>query len=79
MIIHHPGMPRSSFAADEAYRQAVFAEIRNAPTKEKAQEIALRLWHHMNATQEGFICPGCGNCAMIEDAASVPVPMPPES
>lgn len=59
------------------YRKKAFDEIRDARTKEEAQEIALRLWHHLNATQEGFICPGCANCAIVEDdAADLPPPSP---
>ncbi len=79
MIIHHPGMSRLILAPDEAYRQKVFEEIRNAPTKEKAQEVALRLWHHMRATQEGFICPGCGNCDCVITEGAVSAPQPPDS
>ena len=41
------------------YRLGFFARIRDAKTKEEAQELALELWYHMHATQEGFACPGC--------------------
>lgn len=53
--------------AAENYRRCLFEQIKNAKDKKEAQQIALTLWHHMNATQEGFICRGCSNCAFVED------------
>lgn len=58
-------MPR-----DADFRRETFEQIRDAKTKEEAQQIALRLWHDMNATQEGFICIGCANCVIVEDAVA---------
>lgn len=59
-----------------SYRQKIFARIKASRTKEEAQQVALELWHHMNFTQEGFICPGCANCAIAEDVADFPQPPP---
>lgn len=54
-------------SSDSAYRARMFQQIKEAPTKEAAQQAALELWHHLNSTQEGWICPGCANCALAED------------
>jgi hypothetical protein len=58
-------------------RAELFRRIKTATTIEEAQLVALRMWHDMNATQEGFICPGCANCAFSEECA-VPPPTPAE-
>lgn len=57
--------------ANEA-RIIMFSRIKNATTMEELQQIALRLWHDVNATQEGFICPGCANCAIVEFVGEPP-------
>lgn len=59
-------------AEESQYRRVLFERIKNARTKAEAQELALRLWHDMNATQEGFVCPGCSNCELAEDCVSDP-------
>jgi hypothetical protein len=61
-------------SADENYRRKLFEKIRNARTKEEAQELALKMWHDMNATQEGFICRGCANCEFADEQISGPRP-----
>lgn len=59
-------------SSDETARGEIFQRISNARTLAEAQQIALEMWHDMNATQEGFICRGCANCEFCEEPLDVP-------